>query len=233
MRKSQHSKYSPVPRFSKSGKPMTYFIVSDDGQHRQVNRTDCLALSNDGTPPLINVDEEAGTVFRLPRNVSNEALVRENWRIIWNERKRDERSRSCRFKNTAACDGWKASPDGTRKCDDCHYLHTNRAVELDNPSLNESSTIKEMYSSASRDIADDFNLEAFIEDRALLKILYAALDELDSRDRSIINDIFWENKTERELAPKYGFKQSKSINQHKHRILGILRKNEALKNFFT
>jgi hypothetical protein len=70
--------------------------------------------------------------------------------------------------------------------------------------------------------------------RKLLKnALYAALGALVKFDRDLIADIFGRGMTERELAVKYGFKQSKSINYHKKRILAILRRNERLSAFFN
>jgi hypothetical protein len=79
--------------------------------------------------------------------------------------------------------------------------------------------------------ADD-DVEEIVEELVLLDTLYAALKTLAERDRDIIEDIFWDDKTERELKNKYGFKQSKSINKHKHRILKILHDYEGLKKYF-
>ena len=58
------------------------------------------------------------------------------------------------------------------------------------------------------------------------------LATLAEEDLDLIKDIFWHGKTERELAPLLGYKQSKSVNKRKHKILETLRQNEALKGFF-
>jgi hypothetical protein len=65
-----------------------------------------------------------------------------------------------------------------------------------------------------------------------LDTLYAALATLAQEDLDLIMDIFWYGKTERELAPLLGYKQSKSVNKRKHKILEILRNDENLKKFF-
>jgi len=55
---------------------------------------------------------------------------------------------------------------------------------------------------------------------------------LAQEDLHLIKDRFVLEKTVRELAPKYGFKSSRSITVHERRILEILRQNKALKEFF-
>lgn len=80
--------------------------------------------------------------------------------------------------------------------------------------------------------ADSFNLEEFMEERAQFEILVAALADLTQEDRELIQSIFWKKKTERQLAPELGLKESKSVNKRKRRVLEILRNNEALRNFF-
>lgn len=81
-------------------------------------------------------------------------------------------------------------------------------------------------------LADRFNLEEFMEERAQFDILIAALDDLTQEDRDLIKSIFWEGKTERQLAPDLGLKEPKSVNKRKRRVLELLRNNESLRNFF-
>jgi hypothetical protein len=76
------------------------------------------------------------------------------------------------------------------------------------------------------------DIATIMEDKALLDTLYTALAALAQEDHDLIKDIFWHKKTERELAPLLGLKEPKSVNKRKHRILEILRNNEALKSFF-
>ena len=62
---------TPIPYFSKLGKPMEYYILTEDGkQETKVTRAECLARSEDPEveiPQRWFVDEEAGLVVRLPR----------------------------------------------------------------------------------------------------------------------------------------------------------------------
>ena len=82
------------------------------------------------------------------------------------------------------------------------------------------------------EIADPIDIQSVIEDQALLDTLYAALAKLAKEDLDLIKDVFWKGKTERELAPLLGLKEPKSVNKRKHRVLKILRNNEALKGLF-
>lgn len=66
-----------------------------------------------------------------------------------------------------------------------------------------------------------------IEDKAQLDTLYVALAALTEEERYLITEIYWNGKTERQLALKLGLKEPKSVNKRKHRILEILRKVEA------
>jgi RNA polymerase sigma factor (sigma-70 family) len=67
------------------------------------------------------------------------------------------------------------------------------------------------------------------EEKETRAALRAALDALDPRDRDLIVSIYWRGKTERQLAPELGLKQPKSVNNRKHRVLGILRSHEAIR----
>ena len=97
-------KPTPIPNRTKSGKPMAYYILSEDGmQEIKVTRAECLDRTEvpDGElPQRWFVDEESGMVVRLPRNQEGEGLARDNMRSIWRETKRIERNCSCVFKGT-------------------------------------------------------------------------------------------------------------------------------------
>jgi DNA-directed RNA polymerase sigma subunit (sigma70/sigma32) len=80
--------------------------------------------------------------------------------------------------------------------------------------------------------ADPADIADILEQKAVLDTLYAALAALTQEDRNLITDRVILEKTVRELAPKYGFKSSRSITVHERRILDILRNDEALKKFF-
>ena len=228
-------KPTPIPHRTKSGEPMAYYILSDDGtQQTKVTRAGCLARIDEPgikLPQRWYVDEEAGLVVRLPRNQISEDLARENMRFIWREAKHQERRYACLLRGTEKCGGWKTAEDGLRECDSCKRRFKSRTVELDALFQREDSC--DGNNTETRyEPADPNNVESVMEEKALLDTLYAALATLAKEDLDLIKDVFWHGKTERELAPLLGYKQSKSVNKRKHKILEILRQNEALKGFF-
>ena len=228
-------KPTPIPKRTKSGEPMAYYILSEDGtQQTQVTRAECLARSEapEGEiPQRWFVDEESGMVVRLPRSQEGEDLARENMQFIWREAKRIERNCSCVFKNTDKCEGWKPDADGMVKCDCCQHTNLSRTVELDMHFQLANSGDGD-GPEARFEPADSIDIQSVIEDQALLDTLYAALATLAKEDLDLIKDVFWKGKTERELAPLLGLKEPKSVNKRKHRILEILRNNPALKGLF-
>ena len=73
-------KPTPIPHRTKSGEPMAYYILSEDGaQEFKVTRAECLALTEEPENPFPQrwyVDEESGLVVRLPRSQMSEDLAR-------------------------------------------------------------------------------------------------------------------------------------------------------------
>lgn len=195
----------------------------DDGKiHTEVPRSVCLANTDETDNPFPQrwyVDEESGLVVRLPRNQKGEELARDNMRSIWREQKHQERKFQCVWKGTNKCN---------QKCEVCEF-RTSRTVELDKPLGNNSDgkgTDTYFEPSDPADIAD------ILEQKAVLDTLHAALAALTQEDRDLIKDRVILEKTVRELAPKYGFKSSRSITVHVRRILNLLQNDEALKKFF-
>lgn len=228
-------KPTPIPHRTKSGEPMAYYVLSTDGtQQTKVTRAECLARADEPgieLPQRWYVDEEAGLVVRLPRSQEGEDLARENMRFIWREAKRIERNCSCVIKGTDKCQGWKPDAEGLVKCDCCQRPNRSRTVELDAPFQREDNGNGDS-TETHFEPADPIDIQSVLEETALLGTLYAALATLAQEDLDLIKGIFWHGKTERELAPLLGYKQSKSINKRKQKILEILRQNEALKGFF-
>ena len=212
---------TPIPHRTKFGEPMTYYTLSDDGKiHTETSRAACLARSEEpenSFPQRWYVDEESGLVVRLPRNQMGEDLARENMRSIWREQKYQERKFQCVWKGTSKCN---------QKCETCKS-RTSRTVELDKPLGNDSDGSDTFF-----EPADPTDITEFLEQKAVLDTLYAALATLTQKDRELITDRIILDKTVRELAPKYDFKSSRSITVHVRRILDILRNDEALKKFF-
>ena len=228
-------KTTPIPHRTKAGEPMRYYILNEDGkQETKVTRAECLARTEvpDGElPQRWFVDEESGLVVRLPRNQAGEDLARDNMRFIWREAKHIERNCSCVLKRTEKCGGWKPDEDGLVKCDWCQRPRRSRTVELDMHFRREDGGAGECPK-PQFELADPNDFQSVLEEKALLDTLYAALATLAQEDIDLIKDIFWHGKTERELAPLLGLKASKSVNKRKHRVLEMLRNNEALKRFF-
>ncbi len=214
-------KPTPIPHRTKSGEPMAYYTLSDDGKiHTEVSREVCLARieePNNPFPQRWYVDEESGLVVRLPRNQMGEDLARDNMRFIWREQKRQERKFQCIWKGTNKCN---------QKCEVCES-RTSRTIELDKP-LSKDTDGSDRYFEPS----DPTHITDILEQKALLDTLYSALAALTQEDRDLINDRVILEKTVRELAPKYGFKSSRSITVHVRRILDLLQNDEALKKFF-
>ena len=239
-------KPTPIPHRTKFGEPMAYYILSEDGaQEFKVTRAECLARSEEPEEPFPQrwyVDEESGLVVRLPRNQRGEELARDNMRYIWREDKRQERKASCIVEGSNRCPVTCAKcPMNTvceskhkakcglscvKKCESCSLIQT-REVELDKTyTADDGDSISRFEPADPADIAD------ILEQKAVLDTLYAALAALTQEDRNLITDRVILEKTVRELAPKYGFKSSRSITVHERRILDILRNDEALKKFF-
>lgn len=82
------------------------------------------------------------------------------------------------------------------------------------------------------DTSEEADVVGIAEEKALLDTLHAALAALTQEDADLIRSIFWDGKTERQLAPELGLKEPKSVNKRKHRILKILRNNAYLRSFF-
>lgn len=241
-------KQTPIPYRNKSGEPMTYFVLSEDGNdHIKVSRTECLTRIEEPDNPYPQrwfVDEESGLVVRLPRNEKGENIARENMTSVWREAKYNERKFSCADKGSSRCpkrcsncpireecESKHKSTNGTgcgKKCEYCNLSNTSRTVELDmhfgrDEDLGENESHFEPV--------DPSNFEATLEDAVLLSFLNGALEKLSPKDRDLIDALFYQEMTERQYAKNIGVKQSKGINKRKQRILRDLRKDDSLNSF--
>lgn len=71
--------------------------------------------------------------------------------------------------------------------------------------------------------SDNTLVDEIVEDKLLLDILLAALDELTADERSLIDALFYQEKSEREVAKETGVSQD-TVNYHKNKLLCKLRK---------
>lgn len=240
---SKSFKTTPIPHRSKFGTQMEYFILSEDGKQTKVTRAECIGRKDKTQQPhLLFVDVESGRVYQLPRTPQNEQLARDNMRDIWREDKRQERKASCVGEGSnrcpitcaqcpmnADCKSKHKANGGlscVKKCESCSYQQT-RVVDLDMTYDGDNDE-----STPHFEPADEHDTESVVEEKALLDTLHAALATLTQEDADLIRAIFWDGKTERQLAPELGLKEPKSVNKRKHRVLEILRNNEALRAFF-
>ena len=203
-----------------------YYAQDDSGRYVPVSRAECFATPQEPTAdcPFKQrwfYDHEAGYAVRLERNERGEDTYRANATSL----KRDERYRDWRIgfvlKNTDECD---------HNCETCTRQHTSRTVELDMKwnTENADGDPEGRFEPQSED-----DVAAIAEDKQLLEALFSALGEsLTNEQRDLVNAVFYEDKTERELAGELGLKEPKSVNKRKHRIYEILRNNETLKSFF-
>jgi hypothetical protein len=241
-------KQTQIPYRAKSGEPMRYYILDEKCIHEtEVTRAACLSrpeTSDNPYPQRWYVDDESGLVIRLPRNEKGDGFARDNMQHVWRESKMQERRIACIAKKTAKCpkscdacpmaDICNSKHKATnglgcvKKCEFCN-MSQSRIVELD---MNFTREEDGDDSGSGFELTSDCDVESIVEDAALLDTLYTALAALAPEDFALIKDIFWQGKTERELAKQMGFKQSKSVNKRRHKILEILRQNEALKSFF-
>jgi DNA-directed RNA polymerase specialized sigma24 family protein len=222
---------------------MEYVILAEDGTKTKVTRAECLAPAAKSDSPFPQrwfVDEESGLVVRLPRTAEGDKIARDNMRDIWREQKRTKRNIECVGQGTNRCPITCGNCPARENCDSAHKetrgLKCTAKCEFCNL---KQSRVVEMDMFSDRDDeepgfepADPFDFESVQEEVALLDTLHAALADLTQEDRDLIKAIFWGGKTERQLAPELGLKESKSVNKRKHRILELLRNNEALRSFF-
>jgi len=74
-----------------------------------------------------------------------------------------------------------------------------------------------------KDFASEESLEDVIVDKAMLLILQEAMKELDRQERELIHDLFYQEKTVREVAKKDGISHV-TVMKRRDKILDKLRK---------
>ena len=189
-------------------------------------------------------DAESGLVAYLPQSTNNDMIVSENNRETWRQSKRAEREAACFAKDTSLCPvlcvacpirnnciSTYKEKDAVRcviKCEFCNFTHKSRVDRIG--ILSEGQTSDEYQ--VERDLPGDTDIESEVERKVIGEAMLLALELLKDDDRALVSDIFYHEKTERELAPKYDLKQGKSINKRKQRILALLRRDTVLKSYF-
>lgn len=134
-----------------------------------------------------------------------EEVYRAYKRPAWAERKRQERSKRCVISN---------GKDGTKRCtDDCSKCDKQRTGSV----LSLNKFIDDGY-----EITDPVDLAEFVADKLLLEQLVSALDELGPDERSLINALFYKERTERDYAAEIGI-SNQAVGKRKHKVIEKLR----------
>ena len=75
------------------------------------------------------------------------------------------------------------------------------------------------------EVSDESTLvDEIVEDKMMLDMLFAALDELTADERGLIDALFFDEKSERKVANESGISQQ-AISKRKSKILAKLRKS--------
>ena len=134
-----------------------------------------------------------------------EEVYRAYKRPAWAEHKRKEREKRC-----IISDGKGRTKRCTEDCSKCGKQRTGSALSL------------ERFKEEGFEITDPIDIAELIADKLLLEELYAALKELDPEEHSLIDALFFKNRTERDYATDIGLKRQ-SVNKRKKIILEKLR----------
>jgi len=232
----------------------SYFVMDNHGKCRPCEREECFApiilKKEEGQKPVYDNrqrwywdDEYRTFIIRLP--ITQKGIKIGNAHLA--ALKKDERDHvaklqcvffgtprcgvtcdDCDSQNT--CNSKQRERNGLkcrRKCYECpSYLC--KTVDLENQFVSNDS---QDYN--PQELLSDCNIEQDAEDRAEIEALLTALRSLSEKQQKLIRDIFWEEMTEREIAPLLGVKSSMTVNNRKHAILEILRSDKLLKSFFA
>jgi len=130
-----------------------------------------------------------------------EDVYRAYKRPLWAEHKRKERAKRCRDENGFRC---------TRDCKTCPKLRDGGDLSLDK------------FSDDGFDIADSIDMAELVADKLLLEQLVAALDDLEPDERSLIDALFYHDRTEWNYAAEVGISHQ-AIGKRKKKVLEKLR----------
>ena len=130
-----------------------------------------------------------------------EEVYRTYKRPLWAEHKRKERSGKCRIENGNRC---------MKSCRECPKIRAEGDMSLDR--LFEDGF----------DIVDPVDITEVVADRLLKSQLAAALNSLAPEERSLIDALFYDMRTEQDYADEMGISQ-KTVSNRKKCVIGRLR----------
>ena len=129
-----------------------------------------------------------------------EEVYRAYNRPFWAEHKRREREKRCMAENGARC---------TKDCSSCKNARSGSTLSLD------------LLAHDGLEPTDACDISKLAEKKELYETLYAAIEELEPKDRTIIR-LFMCERSEREIAACVGLSQ-RGVNKRKNRIFQQLR----------
>lgn len=130
-----------------------------------------------------------------------EEVYRAYKRPLWTEHKRQEREKRCRDENGFRC---------TKDCRTCTKSRDGGDLSLDK------------LSDDGLDIPDSGDITELVADKLILEQLVAVLDDLEPDERSLIDAIFFQNRTEREYAAEIGISHQ-AVGKRKNKVIEKLR----------
>ncbi|AQU05379.1 hypothetical protein B1778_01175 [Dehalococcoides mccartyi] len=131
----------------------------------------------------------------------SEEVYRAYKRPAWAEHKRKERAKRCRDENGYRC---------TEDCKSCPKLREGGDLSLDK------------FSDDGFDVADQVDVAELVADKLVLELLAAALYDLEPDERSLINALFYRERTERDYAAEIGVSHQ-AIGKRKQKVIEKLR----------
>jgi len=130
-----------------------------------------------------------------------EEVYRAYKRPLWAEHKRKERAKRCRDENGFRC---------TKECKSCPKLRDGGDLSL------------EKFTDDGFEIADSIDIAELVADKLLLEQLVAALDDLGPDERSLIDALFYNDRTERDYAAEVGISHQ-AVGKRKKKVIEKLR----------
>lgn len=134
-----------------------------------------------------------------------EEVYRAYKRPLWREHKQKEREKRCAISDgkgrTKRCEG---------DCGKCEKRRNGGVLSLD------------WFTEMGVDNADPVDMAELVADKLLLEQLLAALDDLEPDERLLINALFQDDRTERDIAAELGISHQ-AIGKRKQKVLAKLR----------
>ena len=130
-----------------------------------------------------------------------EEVYRAYKRPLWAEHKRKERAKRCRDENGFRC---------IKDCRTCEKSHEGSDLSLNK------------FNEEGYEVADSLDLAELVADKLLLEQLVAALNDLDPDEQSLINALFYNDRTERDYAAEIGISHQ-AVGKRKQKVIEKLR----------